>query len=216
MASQNAHRDNNRVPGLLAESNTTAGELVRVTADPTTGAMSVLSTTLTPGTGASNLGKAEDAAHTSGDVGVMALTVRSDTAAATANTTGDYQPQITDATGNTWIREYYAPGYEDNTNNVAKVEQRFSYVAITGDTAVKSGSGFLHTVTFAPNDSAPTAGSIIIYDNTAESGTQIFNWSGITTTWFVPFTLTFDVSFSTGLYVGFTTTGDVNVTVSYR
>jgi hypothetical protein len=35
-----------------------------------------------PGTAATSLGKAEDAAHTSGDVGVMALTVRQDTAAA--------------------------------------------------------------------------------------------------------------------------------------
>jgi hypothetical protein len=42
-----------------------------------------------PGTGASNLGKAEDAAHTTGDVGVMALAVRKDTAAASSGTTGD-------------------------------------------------------------------------------------------------------------------------------
>lgn len=56
-------------------------------------------TTLTPGTGATNLGKAEDAAHTTGDVGVMGLTVRQDTAAALAGTDGDYQPPITDASG---------------------------------------------------------------------------------------------------------------------
>ena len=45
---------------------------------------------------------AEDAAHTTGDVGTMALTVRKDTAAATARTDGDYQPPITDATGRMW------------------------------------------------------------------------------------------------------------------
>jgi len=52
-----------------------------------------------PGTGATNLGKAEDAHHTSGDVGVMALSVRQDTAAALADTDDDYQPLITDASG---------------------------------------------------------------------------------------------------------------------
>lgn len=46
----------------------------------------------------------EDAPHTSGDLGVMALTVRSDSAAAKAGTDGDYQPQITDAAGRLWVR----------------------------------------------------------------------------------------------------------------
>lgn len=58
---------------------------------------------IVPGTGASNLGKAEDAAHTTGDVGVMALAVRKDTAAASSGTTGDYEPLSTDATGRLWI-----------------------------------------------------------------------------------------------------------------
>jgi hypothetical protein len=42
---------------------------------------------------------AEDAAHVSGDKGVQMLSVRKDTAAATAGTDGDYQPLITDSTG---------------------------------------------------------------------------------------------------------------------
>lgn len=54
---------------------------------------------IVPGTGATNLGKAEDAAHASGDVGVMALTVRTNTAASRAGTDGDYQPLITDTNG---------------------------------------------------------------------------------------------------------------------
>lgn len=56
-------------------------------------------TSVVPGTGATNLGKAEDAAHTTGDVGVMGLTVRQDTAAALSGTDADYQPFITDASG---------------------------------------------------------------------------------------------------------------------
>lgn len=46
---------------------------------------------VTPGTGATDLGKAEDAAHTSGDVGVMLLGVRNDAGATLAND-GDYIP----------------------------------------------------------------------------------------------------------------------------
>ena len=59
--------------------------------------------TITPGTAASSLGKAEDAAHSTGDVGVMALAVRSNTAASTSGTDGDYQPLITNTSGHLWV-----------------------------------------------------------------------------------------------------------------
>ncbi len=45
-----------------------------------------------PGTGATNLGKAEDAAHTSGDVGVMILAVRNDDMDSIVSADGDYAP----------------------------------------------------------------------------------------------------------------------------
>lgn len=104
---------------------------------------------------------------------------------------------------------------EDVTNDVTKVEQRFAYSLVTSGTSVKSAPGFLHTVTFACADATPTAGTITIYDNTAASGTKIFEHS-IAATAFLPFSILLDVSFTTGLYVDFTTTADVNVTVSYR
>lgn len=53
---------------------------------------------VTPGTGATDLGKAEDAVHASGDVGVMALAVRKDTAAGLA-ADGDYHVLEVDASG---------------------------------------------------------------------------------------------------------------------
>lgn len=46
-----------------------------------------------------SLAKAEDAAHTSGDMGVQALAVRKDTATALAGTDGDYIPLVVDANG---------------------------------------------------------------------------------------------------------------------
>lgn len=54
---------------------------------------------VTPGVAATNLGKAEDAAHASGDTGVAIWAVRKDTAAALAGTDGDYAPLEVDANG---------------------------------------------------------------------------------------------------------------------
>ncbi len=48
-------------------------------------------TTLVPGTGASNLGKAEDAASASGDVGVATLAVRMGVPGSTSTDEGDYE-----------------------------------------------------------------------------------------------------------------------------
>lgn len=57
-------------------------------------------TRIIPGTGATNLGKAEDGGHTTGDVGVMALGVRNDANAALSGTDLDYTPCSTDSAGN--------------------------------------------------------------------------------------------------------------------
>lgn len=54
---------------------------------------------ISPGTGATNLGKAEDGAHTTGDVGVLALAVRANTAAAKTDADGDYHSLLVDSTG---------------------------------------------------------------------------------------------------------------------
>lgn len=51
------------------------------------------------GTGATNIGKAEDAAHASGDTGVATWAVRNDILAALAGTDGDYTPFQTDING---------------------------------------------------------------------------------------------------------------------
>ena len=63
------------------------------------GAWAVSVNAVAPGTSASSLGKAEDAVHSSGDVGVMSLSVRKDVSAALAGTDGDYAPLLTGADG---------------------------------------------------------------------------------------------------------------------
>jgi len=61
-------------------------------------------TRVIPGTGATNLGKAEDDPHTSGDVGVVALAKRTDSAAVSSGTDGDYSTLNVDAQGRMWVR----------------------------------------------------------------------------------------------------------------
>jgi len=103
---------------------------------------------------------------------------------------------------------------EDLTNNVMKVEQRFSYsnISTATTTTVKSGAGFLHSITF----NKPVASEVwTIYDNTAGSGTKIGTITLPATLLSQgPYTAIYDVSFATGLTIvsGSTTDG----TVSYR
>jgi hypothetical protein len=130
-------------------------------------------------------------------------------------TDGEGAAQALDVNQNGMVTLATSVAGEDIANDVLKVEQRFSGLYMTADTSVKSGVGFLHTITFTCIDAAPTAGTIIVYDNTAESGTTIYSET-FTTTPFRGYTVTLDCSFTVGLYVGFTTTADVGVTVSYR
>jgi hypothetical protein len=55
---------------------------------------------VTPGTGAGDLGKAEDAPHASGDTGVMMLAVRRDTEAVGSGADGDYSTLNVTPSGN--------------------------------------------------------------------------------------------------------------------
>jgi hypothetical protein len=60
---------------------------------------------MTSGTTATDLGKAEDAAHVTGDTGVMLLGIRESTNVdlSAGGTNGDYEPLELDATGRLWV-----------------------------------------------------------------------------------------------------------------
>jgi hypothetical protein len=74
-------------------------------------------TNITPGTGATSLGKAEDSPHASGDVGVEMLAVRTDTPAS-SGANGDYVTVNSDSLGHLWNREGFVDQGVDNTNGV--------------------------------------------------------------------------------------------------
>ncbi len=78
----------------VAQVNDGTGVLATVTNVATIG------TSVTPGTAAANLGKAEDSGHTTADVGVFALAVRQDSPdTAVTNTTADYSQVSVSSTG---------------------------------------------------------------------------------------------------------------------
>src|SRR3990167_9118383 len=124
---------------------------------------------------------------------------------------------ICDTSGNQRVSLGTLLSGEDQANNVIRIEKQFTTAGVkTDDFQVKASPGFLHCIIISPADGAPTAGQIDIYDNTAESGTKIFHYEVVVTTMFAPIQICPDVVMATGIYLGFTTTADVNVTVSYR
>lgn len=136
---------------------------------------------------------------------------------------GVYNPSgISLSNGSIWPIQFDANGNikttlgtqlagEDLTNDVFKVEQRFSniYLTLASLTLVKSGAGFINRITFG-HGSNPT---LTIYDNTAGSGsiTQVFN-AGVPAGSYV-----LDVSHATGIAAVFAAPGNaIAVSVGYR
>lgn len=118
-----------------------------------------------PGTGATNLGKAEDAAHTTGDVGVMALGVRQDGRAAMAGASGDYIPLSINAEGELRVQTF-DPGTIDtfgslitgSINNAVDVQ-------FYRDTPAN-----LTTVTLAGTGTANASGGMATFTTGASAG----------------------------------------------
>lgn len=92
----------NGITTLMGNGTTgTGSQRVTIASDNT--AFSVNIASQIPGTAATNLGKAEDAGHTTGDTGVFSLGVRNDTLADTTNTTADYSQLSTDIKGRVMV-----------------------------------------------------------------------------------------------------------------
>lgn len=108
------------------------------------------------GTGAAALAKAEDAAHTSGDLGIQGLTVRKDTPVATSGTEGDYQPQISDANGKTWVNAGGITIVEVtlslDTSAYASGDLLADTQAAASAVRLNAGYGVLHSVTVVDED----------------------------------------------------------------
>lgn len=116
----------------------------------TTGHQHVKTDAVIPGVGATNLGKAEDAVHSSGDTGVMGLGVRSDVLASLADTDGDYTPLQVSAIGAVWTEE--TPGVVDSGNSTTTPLS--IGVTFTGDGVDVLAYSGITVIVFADQDGA--------------------------------------------------------------
>lgn len=141
------------VGGVLTVQGNASGVAVPVSG---TVAASSITTSVTPGTSAAHLGKAEDAAHSDGDTGVAAWSVRKDTAASTAGTTGDYAAITTDANGRTWTNNVITfAGTSLASSQVSNADFTSSAVSTQGYHAV--------WVTVTMSGSSSPVGTLCIY-----------------------------------------------------
>jgi hypothetical protein len=154
-----------------------------------------ISGSIVPGVTAGNLGKAEDAAHTSGDTGVAVWGVRNDALTVLSSNDGDYSVLATDGRGAVL------------TNGAMFA---YSHIATAATTTVKSGAGYLRGIVV--NSKGTVASTVTVYDNTAGSGTVIAIIDSLT----LSGTFTFECAFSTGLTIVTTGTVAPDITVCYR
>jgi hypothetical protein len=129
-------------------------------------------------------------------------------------TEGDQVLESVDLSGNQRVTQGTLLAGEDLTNNVIKVEERFSYSNITSatTTTVKSGAGFLHAIII---NTPVASATITIYDSTTGSGTKIGTITlGATLANDIYGNFLYDVYFTTGLTI--VTSGVTDITVSSR
>lgn len=84
------------------------------------------------------------------------------------------------------------------------------------DLAAIAVPAYVKCIWFSQADALPTAGTVDFYDNaSAASGTKIFTHT-FTAAAFIPFPYCPETNLTNGLYIDFTTTGDVSVIVSHK
>lgn len=102
---------------------------------------------------------------------------------------------------------------EDLTNDVHKVEQRYSYthVSAVGTTAIKASAGFLHSINVGVSSAG---GQIVVYDSASGTNATRIAVIGTTTTPEPLPTYFYNVSCANGIVVA--NVGTQTYTVSYR
>lgn len=136
------------------------------------------------GTGATNLGKAEDAAHSSGDTGVMALAVRSDTPTA-KGADGDYVPLLTDSLGRLHVRDSLD---EYETVAASQTAQALGATGAAGD--------YIDHVIVVPATTSP--GNVLLLDNATSM--TLFAGGASSVSNLIPFTVYLGMKSTSGAW----------------
>jgi hypothetical protein len=168
--------------------------------------------TVTPGTAATNLAKAEDAAHASGDVGVMGLAVRAaaPTDRSAGPTDGDYEPLAVNERGAVWAS---LTGSANGGLSTANASSSDGSTALTNSAqAIKASAGTLHGYyIYNPNATA----QFVLFYNTASGSVTVGTTNPlfmltIPATGAANLSLTVPVAFSTAMSWAATSTAGGN------
>lgn len=124
-------------PVRVDPTGTTTQPVSLATGTNSFGKISDITTSITPGTGAANLGKAEDAVAADGDVGVMALGVRNDALASKTGSNGDYTQITVDQTGKVVTSPYAPEGARASGTATVTGTSDTSVVAASGSGSLK-------------------------------------------------------------------------------
>lgn len=105
-----------------------------------------------------------------------------------------------------------------NASGVTVVESRYlSSGTKAADAQIKASAGYVQKLVCIGTDAAATVGTIKLFDNTAESGTEVFSWTTVAVALNTqPLVFPIEVAFATGIYLGYTTIADIQCTVFYR
>jgi hypothetical protein len=165
-------RDDNAIGNPIFVQISDGVEIIQVNADGSINIGSII-----PGVGATDLGKAEDAVHASGDTGVQILAVRNDTLASLVDTDGDYAPLQVDASGALYVAGSFA---SDNvqvddaafTPAVSSVSMSGFFVDETATDSLDEGDGGAARIT------ADRKQLMVLVDATTDSQRLAINASG--------------------------------------
>lgn len=134
------------------------------------GTFAVQADSVVPGTGATNLGKLEDGAHNTGDVGVMALAVRAaaPTDRSAGPTDGDYEPLAVNEQGAVWST--LTPSANGGCSTFMASGSDGSSILVATAQAVKASAGVLYGY-YAYNPEA--AVTFVHFYNTAAASVTV-------------------------------------------
>ncbi len=105
----------------------------------------------------------------------------------------------------------------DSPNSYIAVRTVMTPSAMTAvDAQIKATPGYVSHMICQGTDAAATAGTIILYDSLTETGTALYTFTVAALDYHIPMVLPITANAATGLYLGFTTTADVNCQVFYR
>lgn len=134
-------------------------------------------TRVIPGVAATCLGKAEDAAHLTGDTGVMTLGVRNDTLAGLTDANGDYSPVSVTSVGQLWTKS--RSEYADGTTILVTDEGPSIFGTVVMAYGGPAGTANALRVDASYNLKCSIAGDLKAHDQVHVDGEKGFNVLGV-------------------------------------